>query len=310
MMEKKKKTNHNEKNNGLEITQSISGHNGAIYDALFCDPFIFTTSADKYIAQWNPETGEQTNFAVKLERSAYNIAFSPDSNILAVGSNNGGIHFIDTEKREEIRLLTQHKVAVFALSYNGNKQHFYSGDSEGFFCAWDAQTFDLLITLPYNCGKIREISLSENGEFIALCCQDGYIRILETSFFNLIHEFKAHKDGANCALFDGDLLFTGGKDAYIKKWNWKEKKLLLSIPAHNFAVYDLEFVDNNQKIVSVSFDKSIKLWNTEDISIIQRIEFKDRGHRHTVNRIAKISEDSFATVSDDRKVKVWRLKSD
>lgn len=294
---------------GLDKLKSISGHNGAIYDAIFCDPYIFTTSADKFVAQWNIETGEQTNFAVKLERSAYNIAFSPKSNLLAVGTNNGGIHVIETNKREEIRLLTQHKAAVFALTYNSEKEHFYSGDKDGVFCVWNAENFDLLITLPYNCGKIREISLTEDGEFLAICGQDGYIRILETSFFNLLHKFKAHKDGANCALFDGEFLYTGGKDAHIKKWNWKEEKQLMSIPAHNYAVYDLEFIDKKKKIVSVSFDKSIKLWNTEDLSIIERIEFKNKGHRHTVNRIAKISEEKFATVGDDRMIKVWGLKS-
>lgn len=292
---------------GLENIKSISGHNGAIYDAIFCKPFIFTTSADKFVAQWNPEIGEQTNFAVKLERPAYNIAFSPESNLLAVGTNNGGIHVIETIKREEIRLLTQHKSAVFALTYNKEKEHFYSGDNDGVFCAWNSETFDLLITLPFNCGKIREISLSENGDFLAICGQDGYIRILETSFFNVIHEFRVHKDGVNCALFDGEFLYTGGKDAHIRKWNWKEEKQLLSIPGHNYAVYDLEFINDKQNLISVSFDKTIKLWKTEDISIVERIEFKDRGHRHTVNRIAKISEQTFATVGDDRKIKVWKL---
>ena len=292
----------------LENIKSIDGHNGAIYDAIFCDSFIFTTSADKFVAQWSPETGEQTNFAVKLERAGYNIAFSPESNLLAVGTNNGGIHVINIDKREEVRLLTQHKSAVFGLTYNDKKQHFYSGDKDGVFCAWNAENFDLLITLPFNCGKIREIALSEHGDFLSICGQDGIIRILETTFFNLICEIKAHKDGANCALFDGDFLYTGGKDAHTKKWNWKEGKLLLNIPAHNYAVYDLEFIDNKKKIVSVSFDKIIKLWKTEDISVIERIEFKDGGHRHTVNRIAKISEKSFATVGDDRKIKIWKLR--
>ncbi|PWH87092.1 WD40 repeat domain-containing protein [Brumimicrobium oceani] len=295
---------------GLENIKSISGHNGAIYDVIFCDPFLFTTSADKYVAQWNPKTGEQTKFAVKLERSSYNIAFSKKHNLLAVGTNNGGIHVINTEKKEEIRLLTQHKSGVFALIHNEKKGHFYSGDKDGVFCAWSSETFDLLITLPYNCGKIREISLSEDGEFLAICGQDGIVRILETSFFNQTNELTAHKEGANCALFDGDFLYTGGKDAHIKKWNWKDEKQLLTIPAHNYAVYDLEFLNNKKNLVSVSFDKSIKLWNTEDISIIERIEFKNRGHRHTVNRIAKISENSFATVSDDRKIKIWKLKND
>src|SRR5690554_720424 len=295
------------KDGSLKLLHSISGHNGAIYDVVFHDGFLFTSSADKFVAKWDIETGEQTNFAVQLDRSAYNIAFSPTSNLLAIGTNNGGIHVIEVEKREEIRLLTQHKSAVFAMTYCPSTEQFYSGDKDGVFCAWDANTFDLLITLPYNCGKIREITLSEDGKHIAICGEDGYIRILETSFFNLVQEFKAHKDGANCALFDGDILYTGGKDAHIRKWNWKEKKQLLSIPGHNYAVYDLDFIDDKKKMVSVSFDKSIKLWNTEDISIIERIEFKNRGHRHTMNRIAKISEQSFATVGDDLKIKICSL---
>ncbi|WP_417265919.1 WD40 repeat domain-containing protein [Brumimicrobium sp.] len=291
----------------LKLLHSISGHNGAIYDVVFNDGFLYTTSADKFVAKWDVSKGEQTNFTVQLERSAYNLDFSPVSNLLAIGTNNGGIHVIDTVKREEVRWLAQHKAAVFALTYCQHTERFYSGDKDGVFCAWDAKTFDLLITLPFNCGKIREISTSEDGLHIAICGQDGYIRILETGFFNLIKEFKAHKEGANCALFDGDVLYTGGKDAHIKKWNWKEKELLLSIPAHNYAVYDLIFIDGKQKMVSVSFDKSIKLWNAMDISIIERVEFKNKGHRHTVNRIAKISEQSFATIGDDRKIKIWSL---
>jgi WD40 repeat protein len=293
----------------LQILHTIDGHNGAIYDVIYCDGFLFTTSADKFVVQWNVKSGEQTKFAVKLDYSSYNIAFSPVSNLLAVGTNKGGIHVIDTEKREEIRLLTQHKTAIFALTYCPKKHVFYSGDLEGIVCVWDAKTFDLLITLPYNCGKIREISTNEAGEFLAICGQDGYIRILESAFFNLVQEFKAHKDGVNCALFDGDQLYTGGKDAHIRKWNWRDKKEVLSIPAHNYAVYDLAFIDNKQKIISVSFDKSIKVWKTQDLSIIERIEFKNKGHRHTVNRIAKISEQSFATVGDDRKIKIWGRES-
>ena len=294
---------------GLENINSISGHNGAIYDVIFSKPFIFTTSADKFVVQWNVDSGEQTKFAIKLERPAYCIAYAKASNLLAVGTNNGGIHVIDTEKKKEVRLLTQHKSSVFALSHSIKNKHFYSGDKDGVFCVWNSSTFDLLITLPFNCGKIREISISENEEIIAICGQDGYIRIVETSFFNVIHEFKAHKDGVNCAIFNGDILYTGGKDAHIKKWNWKLEKLLLSIPAHNFAIYDLEFINEKENLISVSFDKSIKLWKADDISIIERIEFKNRGHRHTVNRIAKVDEHNFVTVSDDRKIKVWRTKN-
>lgn len=295
-------------NKSVDNIGLIEGHSGAIYDAIFVDGFLLTTSADKFVAQWDIKSLKQTDFAVKLDNSSYNIAYSPNSKILAIGTNDGGIHVVDIEKREEIRLLTQHKSAVFSLSHNPFKRHFYSGDRDGYFCVWDDESFDLLLTYPFDCDKIREITISEDGEFIAICGQDGYIRILETEYFNQKAEFKAHEDGVNCALFSKDLLYTGGKDAHIRKWNWREEKQLLEVPAHNYAVYDIEFIDNGQKMVSVSFDKSIKIWNTEDISIIERIEYQNGGHRHTVNRIAKIDEATFVTVGDDRKIKIWRLK--
>lgn len=292
----------------LRNTLTMSGHIAAIYDVIYHNGVLFTSSADKYVAQWDIKTGKQTNFVVKLERSAYSIAFSPEFNILAIGTNNGEIHVVETDKREELRLLTQHKSSVFSLSYSPLKKQFYSGDKSGVFCAWNAKNFDLLITLPYECEKIREIAISEDEEYIALCCQDGIVRILDNTFFNLVQEIKTpHTDGVNCAVFDGDFLYTGGKDAFIRKWNWKENKQLLNIPAHNYAVYDLELMDHKQKLISVSFDKSIKVWDTDGISIIERIEFKNNGHRHTVNRIAKISEQSFVTVGDDRKIKFWEI---
>lgn len=297
------------KNEIVSLKETIVGHNGAIYDVIESDHYLFTTSADNFVAKWDVETGKQTDFAIKLDRSAYNIAFSPNSNLLAIGSKNGDIHVVDVEKKEEIRLLQQHKSAVFSLTYNPHTNQFYSGDEKGMFCAWDGDNFDLLITLPFNCDKIREIAIDEKGEHLALCAKDGYLRILDTDYFNLVQEINAHKEGLNCALFDGDNIITGGKDAYIRKWNWKTKEQLISVPAHNYAVYDLIYFDNKEKIVSVSFDKSIKIWKAKDISIIERFEYQNRGHRHTVNRIAKLSESSFATVGDDKKIKIWELNS-
>lgn len=291
----------------VDNIQTIAGHIGAVYDILYTGNNLFSSSADKFVTRWDIETGKQTDFAVKLEHSAYNIAFSEESNILGVGTNNGGIHVIDLNERKEIRLLTQHKSAVFSLIYNPFLKHYYSGDKDGYFCAWD-EKFNLLITLPFECEKIREISLNDNGSALAICGQDGFIRVLETEYFNTLSKFKAHEEGANCAVFDGEKLYSGGKDAHIKIWQWRDKKCLKSIPAHNYAVYDLELIDNKEKIVSVSFDKSIKIWNTADLSIVERIEFRNQGHRHTVNRIAKINEQTFATASDDRMIKIWKLK--
>jgi len=292
----------------LEKLKSISGHAAAIYDVTSQDhSFAFTTSADKYVARWDLKRGVQDNFAVKLEFSGFRIALNQNNQTLAIGNSKGGIHFVDLEKKVEKRLLSQHKTAIFSLNYDEVNNVFYSGDSDGYFCVWNGDTFDLLLTLPFNCGKIRQISINENAEHIAICGQDGNVRILETKFYNEIATLKAHRLGANCAVFDQDKLYTGGKDAHIALWDWKSNRKLKSIPAHNYAVYDLALFYNKKYLVSVSFDKSIKLWNSENLSIIERVEFKNGGHRHVVNRIAKLDDNSFLTVSDDKQIIEWRL---
>lgn len=292
----------------VENTATIEGHNGAIYDVFYLDEHLFTTSADKYVVKWDIKEAKQTNLAIKLEESAYQIDHNPKNNHLVIGTNKGAMHVVDLTAREEIRLITHHSSSIFALHFNHAQNHLYTGDREGNFCVWDAETYDLLLDLPFGSGKMRDIAVSENGDFAALCGEDGYIRVLETGFYNQVSEYKAHTESANCALFDGDFLISGGKDAYVRKWNWREQKLVKEIPGHNYAVYDLEFFKDKKRMVTVSFDKTIKIWDAESLEVLERIEFQNGGHRHTVNRIAKISEDKFVTVGDDRKIKIWEFQ--
>lgn len=293
----------------LQLIKTLSGHSGAIYDVISKDHFVYTTSADKFVVRWNIDTGVQDNFTVKLENVAFNIAIDSKGENLIIGNRQGGLHVIDVESKKETRYLTQHKAPIFALTYNENKDVFYSGDGDGYFCVWEAQTMKLLITLPLDCGKIRQISVNESGEHLAVCGQDGKLRVFETEFYNELECISVNKDGVNTAKFLNDKVIVGGKDAMLTVWNWKNKSLLQSVPAHNYAIYDLSIVSDKNRLISVSFDKTIKCWELESLSILERIEFKNDGHRHTVNRIAKIDENTIVTVSDDALIKVWKLGS-
>jgi len=296
--------------NSLDVhaIKTITGHAGAIYDVLlFDEDSCFTTSADKYVAKWKVLEGTQDKFAAKLEFSGFRLALNKSKLILAVGNARGGIHVIDLTTKQEIRLMSQHQSAVFSLVYSPLTNEFYSGDSDGFFCVWNGDNFDLKLTLPLECGKIRNIAVNEDASFLALSCQDGQVRIFDTQFFNERFSLNAHKNGVNCTLFHGELLYTGGKDAHISSWDWKSNKRLTHIPAHNFAVYDFVLMANDQLLVSASFDKTIKIWDAQTMKIIKRLEKRDGGHSHVVNRLAKINEHQFLSVGDDRKIILWDI---
>ena len=72
----------------------------------------------------------------------------------------------------------------------------------------------------------------------------------------------------------------------------------------NFSVYDLLFISDTE-FISCSRDKTIKIWNSETFSLSQRIEAKNGGHLHSVNKLIKIGAKSFASCSDDKRIMLF-----
>ena len=288
--------------------KEISGHAAGIYSLDFDGTYIYSASADKFVARWKIDEGVQDAFSIRFENPAYSLCLFAQKTKLAIGLGNGDLHFFDLNDRKELKFLVQHRKAIFALTENPALNQLYAADADGNLSVWDTRSLELLAYLPFDCGKIRRIAVSADGLKIALACQDGKVRILNADNLSQISEFDAHNGGVTSVLFDqlnSNFLFTGGKDAHLKKWNLNTEECIHSIPAHNYAIYDLIALKQGEMIVSASRDKTIKIWNAETLEIIQRLDFKLGGHRHSVNSLNALNGNTFASASDDRKIILW-----
>jgi WD40 repeat protein len=134
--------------------------------------------------------------------------------------------------------------------------------------------------------------------------------VLSTSTFNQINLIVAHEGGVGSLVFDplnDKTLYSGGKDALLKKWDLTTEKCLISIPSHNFILYDLKIMED--KLLSVSRDKTIKCWDLSVLKVEKRIDFKMKGHKHSVNALILISTSLFVSCSDDRQIICWEITS-
>ena len=283
--------------------KELQGHAGAIYTCTFDGDYLYTGSADKFVTRWNLDAGTQDKFAIRFETPVYSIEIF--KHLLFVGLADGSLHVFDIQKRIELKHFTQHKEAIFSISINELKRQMYVGDALGNLSVWDVDALDLLLYLPLDMGKIRDIQPSADGAFFVLAGQDETIRVFDTDFFNEVSTISAHREGATAVLFDpsnSEQLISGGKDAMLRKWNWKTGTLLLEIPAHNFAVYRLISIGNH--IVSISRDKTVKIWNLE-LNFIKRLDHKEGAHRHSVNDAVRLNDTLFASVGDDKRILLW-----
>lgn len=279
----------------------IREHGGAIYSCDFSDGFLYTGSADNYVTRWYVNSGEQDKFAIKFEQTIYAIKVI-ESQFLVAGLANGDVHVFDLADRKEIHFFQQHKKAIFSIAYNSVKKQLYISDADGNLSVWNSSDFKQLLYLPTDTGKIRDIEVSEDGELIYLACQDETIRCFDTTSFNEIRTWNAHKNGSNALLLTKNGLLSGGKDAMLRLWDVQKEEQLTEVPAHNFAIYDLK--KWGDFILSASRDKAIKIWD-KDLNFIHRLDARTKGHSHSVNRLSVLDESTFASVSDDRRIIIW-----
>ena len=66
----------------------------------------------------------------------------------------------------------------------------------------------------------------------------------------------------------GHLLLSGGLDGKCKVWNILTKKVCRTYIGHSAAVRDVQFNNNGTKFLSCSFDRFIRLWDTQSGAVL------------------------------------------
>lgn len=278
----------------------IDQHSGPVYSCSFDNrKWLYSSAGDKFVTRWDIETGGQDKFAVKLDSAAYTVLAHKEK--LYIGTMNGELSVVDTASKSLDWMKNIYGNAIFSMAVSEQFHLFFAGDETGQLIVFDPAGRHL-VTFPLNCGKIRSIRIF--GEKMIIAAQDGTIRFFSLPELNEEVTLKIHENGANAFFLDGSLLFSGGKDGKLAVTDWQTGKILKSLPAHYQTIYGLTGLGND-RLVTASADKSIKIWDKEQLTVLQRIEAKDGGHRHSVNGVACLSDHSFATWSDDKRIIAW-----
>ncbi len=288
----------------------ITGHTASVYGmGEGSKPnTIFSAGGDKFVVEWNLLTGEQELLAVKLESPVFSVFFIKKENFLVAGTAVGGLHVIDISTKKELHHFTTHSKGIYDLHYQKEENQLIVLGGDGVLTVWSVPDFKLLRKIPLSSEKLRQIAVSEDHGLMAIACGDGTIRLLEPSFFSEIRSIDAHKQGATSVAWHPTkpVLLSGGRDAMLKCWNGREQyKCIVELPAHNYAIYTIVFNTAQQLIATASRDKTIKIWDANTLETLQKLDVKNGGHTHSVNKLLW-KNDILVSCGDDRKIIIWQ----
>lgn len=205
-------------------------------------------------------------------RGIKSLAFSGDGNVLASGSDDGGIRPWDLSgpKPQDRPVIKSHRKSVTSLAFSPDGQLLASGGEDGTVRLWTVK----------DSRPIRKTVL------------------------------RGHWRGVVALAFapDGQILVSGGKDGTVRLWNLAESdpKEAAVLEGHRLDVFSVTFTSDGRTLASSGWDQTVRLWNIEGAEQKERAVVK--GHNLTVSSVAFTRDgNTLAMGTDDATVRLWSL---
>ena len=198
------------------LTSMVFSPNGRFFNAAYTGH----VSKENHVDFWNVSTWTITG--TLQTGPAMNLAFSPDSNLLAISPDNYAIRIWDLKEQKFLyNLYTSFTGAVNALAFSPDGVTFASGHYDGTIRMWDLRT-----GVPFLTFSTEEV--------------------IQCLVFSP----------------DGRLLATGGsfQNSLVRLWSAGTGKLLKTLEGHTSGVSRLSFSSDSQYLVSATYDGAIRLW--------------------------------------------------
>lgn len=298
----------------VEKYVQLNGHKGAVYAITKADlpNHVFTAGSDGIIARWDVENGISSGALAQIQAPIFSLFFDAENHLLYAGREDGGLHIIDVRKRAEIKLLKNHEKGVFSIIKHNHT--IYTSGGDGTVASIDCVHLSTSHVFKASGQKVRGLYFSAKKNWMYAASADGFIRIFPSGFPKPFLEWHAHEGAANTVVeLSGNRILSGGRDARLKLWEIDGDKIELieNIPAHNYAIYKIEAMDEAGIIITCSRDKNVKIWNKETLQVLKRIErVKHGGHKNSVNDFLYLDGlNKLITVSDDSSVIVWQVSA-
>ena len=238
--------------------------------------------------------------------SVNSVAYSPDGQTLASGSNDNTIKLWNVKTRKLLQTLTGHSSLVSSVAYSPDGQTLASGSDDNTIKLWNVNTGNLLQTLNGHSKWVYSVAYSPDGQTLASGSADNTIKLWNVNTGNPLQTLNGHSSWVISVAYspDGQTLASGSKDKTIKLWNVNTGKLLQTLKGHSNPVCSVAYSPDGQTLASGSDDNTIKLWNVKTGKLLQTLT----GQSHSVRSVAYSPDgQTLASASGDKTIKIWQI---
>lgn len=288
-----------------------SEHQGPVSSVSFSadSKQVVSSSDDKTLKVWSV-TGDKSVWTMKGHTDyVTDVTYSPDGKLIASSSFDKDIRVWSAADGKMVRTIKGHKSFVLGLSFSQDSKSLASIGFKDRPYLWKVSDGKLIRKLSlFGAGvDVGVIRFHPQSRMVASGGKDGKVRLWDANQDKLLQEgfgpeivdLAVHPKQPWVALARGNVL--------VDIYNYKTGAFVQTLQGHVNYVRSLFFTQDGSQLISADYSGRIIWWNTSNWSLVRTQIIP--GSRAV--RWIEPSEDgkTFSSVSDDRRVRVWDIKS-
>jgi WD40 repeat protein len=197
------------------------------------------------------------------------VAFSPDSRLLATSSVDGTVKLWSVPELRLLRTLT-HPAGVTSIAFSADGQWLVSGSYDRSVRLWNLNNGSLANTFSGHTGTVWTVAI--HADRIASGGEDATVRLWRMTGEPL-HVLKGHERNVWSIAFspDGQLLASGSFDHTVKLWRTDTGTLARTLTGHKQAIVGVAYGPDGTLIASGGDDSTARLWRAGDGALLHTL---------------------------------------